>query len=99
MANDYYDTLGVAKEAGAEEIKKAYKKLALRYHPDKNPGDQKAEARFKEAALAYDVLRDPDKRASYDRYGEEGLQGMGHGGFSSVEDVFSVFGDVFSVFT
>lgn len=96
MSTDYYEILGVAREASAEEIKKAYRKLALKYHPDKNPGDQEAERKFKEAAEAYDVLRDDDKRARYDRYGKDGLRSAGGGaGFSSVEDIFSVFGDIF----
>lgn len=95
MAVDYYDVLGVSREASAEEIKKAYRKLALKYHPDKNPGDQEAEQKFKQAAEAYDVLRDPDKRSRYDRFGAEGLRGAGSRGFSNVEDIFSVFGDIF----
>lgn len=93
-SSDYYDVLGVSRDAGDEEIKKAYRAKALKYHPDKNPGDAEAERHFKEAAAAYDVLRDSEKRARYDRYGEEGLGGM-TGNFSSVEDIFSVFGDVF----
>lgn len=94
---DYYDVLGVSREATDDEIKKAYKKKALEHHPDKNPGDAEAERRFKEAAEAYDVLRDADKRAAYDRYGHEGLTGAGAAprGFTNVEDIFSVFGDIF----
>ncbi|MEM7166430.1 MAG: molecular chaperone DnaJ [Planctomycetota bacterium] len=96
MAQDYYDILGVNRDASADEVKKAYRKLALKYHPDKNPGDTEAERNFKEAAEAYDVLRDDEKRARYDRYGAEGVRGMGGGqGFSNVEDIFSVFGDIF----
>lgn len=94
MSGDYYEILGVSKEASPEEIKKAYRKLALKYHPDKNPGDEEAERSFKQAAEAYDVLGDTEKRARYDRYGAEGLQG-GTRGFSNVEDIFNVFGDIF----
>ncbi len=94
MARDYYEILGVAKTAPEDEIKKAYRKLAMQYHPDRNPGDAAAEANFKEAAEAYDILRDPDKRARYDRFGHAGV-GNGQGGFSSTEDIFSHFGDVF----
>jgi molecular chaperone DnaJ len=90
---DYYEVLSVERSANGEEIKKAYRKLAMQYHPDRNPGDAEAESRFKEAAEAYDVLRDPDKRARYDRYGHEGVSGQG--GFQSNEDIFSHFGDIF----
>ena len=95
MAKDYYRILGLARDANEEDIKKAYRKQALQYHPDKNPGDQQAEQRFKDAAEAYDVLRDSDKRTRYDRYGHAGLEGMGGRSFSSAEDIFSVFGDIF----
>lgn len=95
-ARDYYDVLGVSREASDDEIKKAYRKLALKHHPDKNPGDTRAESKFKEAAEAYDVLRDDEKRRIYDAHGHDGISGMGQGsGFSSVEDVFSMFGDIF----
>ena len=77
---DYYESLGVEKSASADEIKKAYKKLALKYHPDRNPGDQEAIEKFKEAAAAYDVLSDTDKRARYDRFGHAGVNGPGGGG-------------------
>ena len=81
---DYYEVLGVDRSAGEDEIKKAYRKLAMRYHPDHNPGDAEAEQKFKEAAEAYDVLRDAEKRARYDRFGHAGVQGgMGGGGFTS----------------
>ena len=97
---DYYEVLGVTKGASAEEIKKAYRKMALKYHPDKNPGDKQAEENFKEAAEAYDVLSNPDKKARYDQFGHAGMNaGGGGGGFSgagfSMEDIFSQFGDIF----
>jgi len=101
---DYYEVLGVAKNANADEIKKAYRKAAIKYHPDKNPDDKEAEEKFKEAAEAYDVLSNPDKRARYDQFGHAGLGGAaggpgGFGGFSaggfSMEDIFSQFGDIF----
>lgn len=93
---DYYEVLGVDRSAGEDEIKKAYRKLAMRYHPDHNPGDAEAEQKFKEAAEAYDVLRDAEKRARYDRFGHAGVQGgMGGGGFTSNEDIFAHFSDIF----
>ena len=95
---DYYEVLGVDKSASAEEIKKAYRQKAIQYHPDKNPGDKEAEEKFKEAAEAYDVLSDPQKRARYDQFGHAGMSGQGgfsSGGFS-MEDIFSQFGDIFS---
>ncbi len=95
---DYYEILEVDRTASDEEIKKAYRQMALRHHPDRNPGDPEAEARFKEAAEAYEVLRDREKRAVYDRYGHAGLGGMGGGGFSSSEDIFSHFSDIFGDF-
>ena len=94
---DYYEVLGVDKSASAEDIKKAYRKKAIQYHPDKNPGDKEAEEKFKEAAEAYDVLSDPQKRARYDQFGHAGMSGQGgfsSGGFS-MEDIFSQFGDIF----
>jgi len=95
---DYYDILGVSKSASQDEIKKAYRKQALKYHPDKNPDDKEAEHKFKEAAEAYEVLRDEQKRQRYDQFGHEGVKG-GAGGFSgggmSFEDIFSQFGDIF----
>ncbi|MCL2100545.1 MAG: molecular chaperone DnaJ [Fibromonadales bacterium] len=97
---DYYEILGVAKNASADEIKRAYKKLAVKYHPDKNPGDKEAENKFKEAAEAYDALSDEQKKAQYDRFGHEGLSSAGFGGFSSgsfsFEDIFTHFGDIFA---
>ncbi len=100
---DYYEVLGVAKTATKDELKKAYRKLALKYHPDKNPGDKVAEEKFKEAAEAYDVLSDDNKRAKYDQWGPSmgpsGFGGAGGGGFHaggmSMEDIFSHFGDIF----
>jgi len=94
---DYYQGLGVQKDASAEEIKKAYRKMAMLYHPDKNPGDKAAEDKFKEAAEAYDILSNADKKARYDQFGHAGLSGAG-GGFSggfSMDDIFSRFGDIF----
>ena len=99
---DYYEVLGVEKNANADEIKKAYRKAAIKFHPDKNPGDKEAEEKFKEAAEAYDVLSNPDKRARYDQFGHAGMSGAAGGGFSgggfggfSMEDIFSQFGDIF----
>ncbi len=93
---DYYEVLGISRQAHAEEMKKAYRKLALKFHPDRNPGDKEAEEQFKEAAEAYEVLRDPKKRQIYDAYGHEGLRGTGFDGFSGgFEDIFSSFGDIF----
>ena len=100
---DYYEVLGVDKNASADEIKKAYRKKAIQYHPDKNPGDKEAEEKFKEAAEAYDVLSNPDKRARYDQFGFAGMSGAAgnggpFGGFSggmSMDDIFSMFGDIF----
>jgi molecular chaperone DnaJ len=91
---DYYEILGVDRNASGETIKKAYRKLAMQFHPDRNPGDAAAETIFKEAAEAYDVLRDPEKRARYDRFGHAGVGGAGSG-FSTAEDIFSHFGDIF----
>jgi molecular chaperone DnaJ len=93
---DYYEVLGVDRNSSAEDIKKAYRKLAIKYHPDKNPGDKQAEEMFKEAAEAYDVLSNPDKKARYDRFGHEGVNagGSGRGGFS-MDDIFSQFGSIF----
>src|SRR3954466_12854862 len=96
---DYYEILGVTKTASADEIKKAYRKVAMQYHPDRNPGDKGAEEKFKEAAEAYEILSDADKRAQYDRYGHAGVagNGRGHGGSGNMnmDDIFSQFGDIF----
>jgi len=99
---DYYEVLGVSKDADATAIKSAYKKQAIKYHPDKNPGDKAAEEKFKEAAEAYGVLSDEQKKAQYDRFGHAGMNAMGGGGggagpqgFSNFEDIFSAFGDIF----
>ncbi|MDJ1467492.1 molecular chaperone DnaJ [Cytophagaceae bacterium DM2B3-1] len=95
---DYYDILGVSKTSSEEEIKKAYRKLAIKYHPDKNPDDPSAEDKFKEAAEAYEVLSDAQKRQRYDQFGHQGVNGGGGfngGGFSDVNDIFSRFGDIF----
>ena len=95
---DYYEVLGVSKNATDAEIKAAYKKMAIKYHPDRNPGNKEAEEKFKEAAEAYDVLRDPEKRQRYDQFGFAGMNGQGGfgGGASmSMDDIFSMFGDIF----
>lgn len=97
---DFYEILGVSKTADADTIKKAYRKMALQFHPDKNPGNQEAEEKFKEAASAYEVLGDPQKRAQYDRFGHAAFSGGqgGFHGFSDVEDIFSQFSDIFGDF-
>lgn len=95
---DYYEVLGVSKTASAEEIKKAYRKKAIEFHPDKNPGDKAAEEKFKEAAEAYEVLSDAQKRQRYDQFGHAGVNGSAGGGFGggmSMDDIFSHFGDIF----
>ncbi|MDR3183971.1 MAG: molecular chaperone DnaJ [Prevotellaceae bacterium] len=95
---DYYEVLEVGRNATAEEIKKAYRKKAIQYHPDKNPGDKAAEEHFKEAAEAYDILSNPDKRSRYDRFGHAGVSGAtggGHAGGFTMDDIFSQFGDIF----
>ena len=95
---DYYEILSVSRNATDNELKAAYRKLALKYHPDRNPNDQAAEEKFKEAAEAYEVLRDPQKRSLYDQYGHAGLENTGFHGFGGFEDIFSSFGDIFEDF-
>jgi len=94
---DYYEVLGVDRKAGAEEIKRAYRKMAIKYHPDKNPGNKEAEAKFKECAEAYEVLSAPEKRQRYDQFGHEGLRGAGVRDYShmSAQDIGDIFGDLF----
>jgi molecular chaperone DnaJ len=95
---DYYEILNVSKTASADETKKSYRKVAMQFHPDRNPGDKSAEEKFKEAAEAYEILSDQDKRAQYDRYGHAGVSGNGRGGYGggmNMDDIFSQFGDVF----
>ena len=96
---DYYEVLGVSKDASEDEIKKAYRKIAIKYHPDRNPGNKEAEEKFKEAAEAYDVLHDPQKRQQYDQFGFNGPGAGGFGGFGgasmNMDDIFSMFGDIF----
>ncbi len=96
---DLYEVLGVARDASSSDLKKAYYKLAKKYHPDHNPNDKEAEEKFKEAAEAYQILSDEDSRARYDRFGIDGVRGAGNGGgFGSAEDIFSAFGDMFGDF-
>ena len=92
---DYYEVLDVSKNVNESELKKAYRQKALKFHPDKNPGDKQAEDNFKEASEAYEVLKDPEKRQIYDQFGHDGLKGRGFNGFSGFDDIFSQFGDIF----
>jgi molecular chaperone DnaJ len=95
---DYYEVLEIDRNASGQDIKAAYRKMAMKYHPDRNPDNKDAEEKFKEAAEAYEVLNDPQKKSRYDQFGHDGLHGMGggHSGFSNIEDIFSAFSDVFS---
>ena len=95
VERDYYEILGVSREADGAELKRAYRRLAMEHHPDRNPGNKEAEARFKEASEAYQVLSDADKRARYDRFGHAGLNGGGGAGFSDLGDIFGAFSDIF----
>ena len=95
---DYYEVLGISRSANGDEIKRAYRQLALKYHPDRNPGDKEAENKFKEAAEAYSILTDAEKRKIYDHYGHDGLERQGFNGFSGFDDIFSTFGDIFGDF-
>lgn len=95
---DYYEVLGVHRDVSSSELKKSYRKLAIKHHPDKNPGDKEAEEKFKEAAEAYEVLSDQKKRQIYDQYGHQGLEGAGFSGARGFEDIFSSFGDIFEDF-
>jgi molecular chaperone DnaJ len=92
---DFYEILGVARSASTDEIKKAYRQMAMKHHPDRNPGNKEAEERFKEAAGAYEVLGDSEKRQRYDQFGHEGLRGTNYRDFTDVNDVFTTFGDIF----
>lgn len=95
---DYYKILHVSRDASEEEIKKSYRRIAMQYHPDRNPGNKEAEENFKIASEAYEVLRDPEKKEIYDHYGIEGLKGRGFTGFRGFDDIFSAFGDIFEDF-
>lgn len=95
---DYYEVLGVDRNASDAQLKSAYRKLALQFHPDRNPGDREAEERFKEASEAYEVLRDPQKRQIYNQFGHQGLEGSGFSGFGGFDDIFSSFSDIFEDF-
>lgn len=92
---DFYEVLGVSRNATADEIKKAYRQMALKYHPDRNPGKKEAEEKFKEAAEAYEVLSDPEKRRRYDQFGHEGMRGTNYREFTDINDIFSTFSDIF----
>ena len=96
---DYYEILGLEKNASSQDIKKAYRKLAIKFHPDKNPGNKEAEEKFKEAAEAYSILSNSEKRSRYDQFGHQGISGnSGFGGGMNMEDIFESFGDIFGGF-
>ena len=96
---DYYEVLGLEKNASSQDIKKAYRKLAIKFHPDKNPGNKEAEEKFKEAAEAYSILSNSEKRSRYDQFGHQGISGnSGFGGGMNMEDIFESFGDIFGGF-
>src|SRR5688572_30858472 len=95
---DYYEVLGLSRDASEDDVKKAYRKVAFKLHPDRNPGDKEAESRFKEAAEAYEILGSPETRARYDQFGHAGMDGAGFGGFSNLNDIFAAFSDIFSGF-
>ncbi|MCL4170475.1 UNVERIFIED_CONTAM: hypothetical protein GTU68_059117, partial [Idotea baltica] len=92
---DYYEVLSLDKSAAESEVKKAYRKAAMKWHPDRNPGSEEAAEKFKEASEAYEVLSDPQKKQIYDQYGHEGLSGQGYGGFQNADDIFQNFGSIF----
>src|SRR5579883_1777486 len=96
MKRDYYEILGVEKNASEDDVKRSYRKLAIQYHPDRNPGNAEAEEKFKEATEAYEVLSDTDKRARYDRFGHQGMRNNDYGHYQNTEDIFSHFSDIFS---
>ena len=93
---DFYEVLGLGRDASLDEIKKAYRQLAMTYHPDRNAGNKESEEKFKEAAEAYEVLGDPEKKQRYDQYGHEGLRGTNYRDFNDINDIFSTFGDIFT---
>ena len=96
---DYYEVLGVSRTADDAELKKAYRRMAMEFHPDRRPGDKEAEEKFKEAAEAYSVLSDAQKRQAYDRFGHQGPQQSGFSGFGGIDDIFSAFADIFGGFS
>ena len=99
VKRDFYEILGVSRNASQDEIKKAYRQMAMKFHPDRNAGNKESEEIFKEAAEAYEVLGDPEKKQRYDQYGHEGLRGTNYRDFNDINDIFSTFGDIFTDFT
>jgi molecular chaperone DnaJ len=93
---DFYEVLGVSRDASQDEIKKSYRQMAMKYHPDRNPGNKEAEDKFKEAAEAYEVLSDPEKRQRYNQFGYDGLRGTNYRDFTDINDIFSTFNDIFT---